>query len=141
MQRRHRHQEGRLAPPAPQPPDPDRRPPLRHLPAQPRRFWEGGGEAHVKAHLQHDPPPITADAKAQTAALKAAGKAIEAARSAADAADQVEATALAGSKPATTARTSAQTAQTSAILAVETALKLGAKLPLQIRRYLQEVDA
>ncbi|MEG9551677.1 MarR family transcriptional regulator [Streptomyces baarnensis] len=107
----------------------------------PRRFWEGGGEAHVKAHLLLDPPPITADAKAQAAALKAASKAVDAARSAADAAGQVEATALAGSKPAATARTTAQTAQASAILAAETAIKLGAKLPLQIRRYLQEVDA
>ncbi|XQE84245.1 hypothetical protein ACN24M_00745 [Streptomyces microflavus] len=40
-----------------------------------------------------------------------------------------------------TARTTAQTAQASAILAVETALNLGVKLPLQIRRYVQEVKA
>ncbi|MFI9056877.1 hypothetical protein ACIGXQ_20490 [Streptomyces anulatus] len=84
---------------------------------------------------------LTADRIAQAAALKAADKAIEVARSAADAADQVEAAVPAGSKPAATARTTAQTAQTSAILAVKTALNLGVNLPLQIRRYVQEVNA
>lgn len=107
----------------------------------PRRFWEGGGEAHVKACLHLDPPPITPDAKAQAAALKAAQKAVDAARSAAETAEQIAAAVPTGSKPAATARTTAQTAQASAILAVETALNLGVKLPLQIRRYVQEVKA
>ncbi|MDT0432891.1 hypothetical protein [Streptomyces salyersiae] len=106
----------------------------------PRRFWEGGGEAHVKACLRMDPPPITPDEKAKTAALKAVQKAVEAALSAAETADQVEA-AMPGSKVASSARSAAQNAQASAMLAVDTALKLGTKLPLQIRRFVQEVPA
>ncbi|MGY3677234.1 hypothetical protein ACVWXU_000857 [Streptomyces sp. TE33382] len=66
----------------------------------PRRFWEGGGEVHVKACLHLDPPAITPDAKAQAAALKAAQKAVDAARFAAETVDQITAAMPAGSKPA-----------------------------------------
>ncbi|MGW2547717.1 hypothetical protein ACWC5I_44325, partial [Kitasatospora sp. NPDC001574] len=38
----------------------------------PRRFWEGSGESHVKACTRLDPPAVTADTKAVAAALKAA---------------------------------------------------------------------
>ncbi|MFE1335849.1 hypothetical protein [Streptomyces microflavus] len=107
----------------------------------PRRFWEGSGEAHLKACMTMDPPAITPDLKAQTAALKAAQKAVDSARSAAETADQIAAAMPPDSKPAVSARATAQTARASAILAVDTAVKLGAKLPLQIRRYVQEVNA
>ncbi|MFE9426993.1 MarR family transcriptional regulator [Kitasatospora sp. NPDC006697] len=42
----------------------------------PRRFWEGTGEAQVQACRRLDPPPITPDAKALAAAAKAAEKAL-----------------------------------------------------------------
>lgn len=41
----------------------------------PRRFWEGSGDAQVQACRRLDPPPITPDAKAIAAAEKAAEKA------------------------------------------------------------------
>ncbi|MFJ8628503.1 MarR family transcriptional regulator [Kitasatospora sp. NPDC093550] len=41
----------------------------------PRRFWEGSGDAQVQACRRLDPPPITPDAKAIAAAKKAAEKA------------------------------------------------------------------
>lgn len=106
----------------------------------PRRFWEGSGEAHVKACLRMDPPPVVPDAKATAAALKAAEKAVEAARTAAETAAEVEA-AMPGTKVARSARSAAEDAQSSAMLAVDTAVKLGAKLPLSIRRFVQEVTA
>ncbi|MFD7731904.1 MarR family transcriptional regulator [Kitasatospora phosalacinea] len=40
----------------------------------PRRFWEGSGEAQVQACRRLDPPPIAPDAKALAAAKKAAAK-------------------------------------------------------------------
>lgn len=40
----------------------------------PRRFWEGSGDAQVQACRRLDPPPIKPDAKALTAAKKAADK-------------------------------------------------------------------
>ncbi|MFI5534534.1 MarR family transcriptional regulator [Kitasatospora sp. NPDC051853] len=40
----------------------------------PRRFWEGSGDAQVQACRRLDPPPITPDAKAVAAAKKAAAK-------------------------------------------------------------------
>jgi hypothetical protein len=103
----------------------------------PRRFWEGSGEAHVKACARMDPPAVQGDAKAQNAAIKAAEKAAEIARKAADTADAVE-EAMPGTKTAEDARSTATEATASAILAVETAMKLGAKLPMQLRRLFQE---
>jgi hypothetical protein len=41
----------------------------------PRRFWEGSGDAQVQACRRLDPPAITPDAKALAAAVKAAGRA------------------------------------------------------------------
>jgi hypothetical protein len=103
----------------------------------PRRFWEGGGEAHVKACARMDPPPVQADVKAQNAALKAAEKAAEIARKAAATAEAVE-EAMPGTNTAEAARSTATEATASAILAVETAAKLGAKIPMQLRRLVQE---
>ncbi len=40
----------------------------------PRRFWEGSGDAQVQACRRLDPPAIVPDAKAVTAARKAAAK-------------------------------------------------------------------
>ncbi len=41
----------------------------------PRRFWEGSGDAQVQACRRLDPPAITPDSKALTAAKKTAEKA------------------------------------------------------------------
>ncbi|MEZ3182972.1 hypothetical protein KYY02_31230 [Streptomyces pimonensis] len=106
----------------------------------PRRFWEGSGESHVKACLRMDPPPVVADDKARTAAIKAAEKALEAARTAAETAAEVAA-ALPSSKAADSARSTAQDALASAILAVDTARNLGAKLTAELRRFVQEQEA
>lgn len=104
----------------------------------PRRFWEGSGESHVQACLRLDPPAVTPDAKATAAALKAATKAVDAAQSATEVADEAE-QAMPGSKLATTSREAATQAAASAMLAVDIAAKLGAKLPIQLRRFVQEV--
>ncbi|MFE1610386.1 hypothetical protein ACFW7P_16740 [Streptomyces albidoflavus] len=103
----------------------------------PRRFWEGSGEDHVKAFARLDPPAVKPDAKALATALKAAQKAAVTARSAEEAADEAHATAP-GSKLAQKTRATADATRASAILAVQTAQNLGAELPLQLRRYLQE---
>ncbi|WP_411093573.1 hypothetical protein [Streptomyces sp. 049-1] len=103
----------------------------------PRRFWEGSGEDHVKACRRMDPPAVVPDAKALASALKAAQKALSTALEAAEAADEAEGVA-AGSKLAETSRATAQATHESAILAVETAAQLGVKLPVQLRRFLQE---
>lgn len=103
----------------------------------PRRFWEGSGEDHVKAFARLDPPAVKPDAKALATALKAAQKATVTARSAEEAADEAHATAP-GSKLAQKTRATADATRASAILAVQTAQDLGAELPLQLRRYLQE---
>jgi hypothetical protein len=105
----------------------------------PRRFWEGSGESHMKACLRMDPPPVVADDKAKAAALKAAEKALEAARTASETAAEVAA-ALPGSKAASSAASTAEDALSSAILAVEAARKLGAKLTAQLRRFVQEQE-
>ncbi|ASY37080.1 MULTISPECIES: hypothetical protein [unclassified Streptomyces] len=104
----------------------------------PRRFWEGSGEAHVRACARLDPPAVSPDPKSLTNALKAAQKATTTAREAAEAAEEAEFTAP-GSKLAARTRATADTALASAILAVRTADSLGAQLPLQLRRFLQEV--
>lgn len=103
----------------------------------PRRYWEGGGEAQVQACARLDPPPVTPDAKASAAALKAAHKAAEAARSAEDVATEVEQTMPDTSVARATRDVATQTAA-SAKLAAQTAAQLGAKLPMQLRRLLEE---
>ncbi|GAA2704728.1 hypothetical protein KVH15_37140 [Streptomyces olivaceus] len=103
----------------------------------PRRFWEGSGEAHVKACTRMDPPAVAPDAKALATALKAAQKATDTARDAAEAADEAEELAP-DSKLAEKTRATAAATHASAILAVETAVNLGAQLPVQLRRFLQE---
>ena len=105
----------------------------------PRRFWEGGGEAHVKACAQMDPPPVTPDAKAQGAALKAAVKAVEASSAAAAVASEA-AVALPNSPVTEAANQAAKEAVAAAILAVETAVRVGAKLPVHLRRLAQEAS-
>lgn len=104
----------------------------------PRRFWEGSGESHLKACLRMDPPAITPDAKATTAALKAATKAVTAANAASAVADEAE-QAMPGSNLAIASREAAEQATASAMLAVDIARGLAAKLPIQIRRFLEEV--
>ncbi|MER6789505.1 hypothetical protein ABT330_33650 [Streptomyces sp. NPDC000658] len=103
----------------------------------PRRFWEGSGEAHVKACARMDPPAVAPDAKALATALKAAQKAADTARDAAEAAEEAEEVAP-GSKLAEKTRTTADATRASAILAVQTAGNLGVQLPVQLRRFLQE---
>ncbi|MFE9783646.1 hypothetical protein ACFYPA_36575 [Streptomyces sp. NPDC005775] len=103
----------------------------------PRRFWEGSGEAHVKACARMDPPAVTPDAKALATALKAAQKAADTAREAAESADEAEEVAP-GSRLAERTRATAAATHASAILAVETAVNLGVQLPMQLRRLLQE---
>jgi hypothetical protein len=103
----------------------------------PRRFWEGSGEAHVRACARMDPPAVAPDDKALATALKAAQKAADTARDAAEAADEAEQMAP-GSKLAQKTRATADSTRASAILAVETAAKLGAQLPVHLRRFIQE---
>ncbi|MEU8943559.1 hypothetical protein AB0C97_36825 [Streptomyces goshikiensis] len=105
----------------------------------PRRFWEGSGESHVKACARLDPPPVTPDTKALATALKAAQKAADTARDAAEAAEEAE-TIAPGTKLAEKTRTTATATHASAILAVETAANLGVQLPMQLRRLLQEAS-
>ncbi|MER5555954.1 hypothetical protein ABT001_30520 [Streptomyces sp. NPDC002793] len=105
----------------------------------PRRFWEGSGEAHVKACARLDPPAVAPDAKALTAALKAAQKAADTARAAAESADEAEEL-MPGSKLADKTRSTADATQASAILAVQIAANLGAQLPMQLRRFVQEAS-
>ncbi|NEE25429.1 hypothetical protein G3M53_08105 [Streptomyces sp. SID7982] len=104
----------------------------------PRRFWEGSGQDHVKAFARLDPPAIKPDAKALATALKAAQKATSTAREAEEAAHEAQ-EAAPGSKLATKTRATADATRASALLALQTAHNLGAELPLHLRRYLQEV--